>query len=199
MLDEVDRLLTGAGKLHSDRPILSRNNKEWLTDSQIGNDDYSLGSVVPNVVFRYPMSAEQAAELITSERIRRRLSAAQPFQSSSTQHSMVQPYSVNRLHWHTLFLCFTEKVCYHFEGFGEDMEEEMVVAFTKLLSAHNWELISIDMQLQSDGCNCGVWIQVARDAYVDYTESEDFGTRTFVAFFEQWLQQRGVVRCDTRT
>ena len=40
----------------------------------------------------------------------------------------------------------------------------------------------------------GVWVQVARDAFVAYIESEEFGTKTFAAFLKKWLENQGVVR-----
>lgn len=99
---------------------------------------------------------------------------------------------MQQLHWHILFLSFTEKVCYHFEGFGKG--PDLIVAFTTQCEALGWKLISIPLHVQWDGSSCGVWVVVARDAYLAYIESPDYGKSVFAEFFEQWLARHGVVR-----
>ena len=93
-----------------------------------------------------------------------------------------------------LFVCFSEKVCYHFEGFGGPTDGVVSGAFSTLLERDGWQLIAIELELQSDGASCGVWIQVARDAYIAYTHSKAFGTKSFASFMKQWLQDQDVVR-----
>ena len=103
-------------------------------------------------------------------------------------------YSMLQLHWHILFLCCAERTMYHFEGFGGEVDDEVQVAFATVFAHHGWELVSVPLELQHDSSSCGVWIQVARDAYLEYINSSDLGTKSFPAFMEQWLEQRGVVR-----
>jgi len=192
-LDEVDLLLTGAGKLRSDRPILTRRDSEWLNDCQIANDNELLQIDHQHARFLNPMSNEYLSTKFFCKKKVKRL-APPDAQLSDRRYSLVMSYSMLQLHWHILFLCCAERTMYHFEGFGGEVDDEVQVAFATVFAHHGWELVSIPLELQHDSSSCGVWIQVARDAYLEYINSSDLGTKSFPAFMEQWLEQRGVVR-----
>ena len=193
-LDQVDQLLKGAGKIHSDRPILTRNDSEWLNDCQIGNDNHMLSKpsflrILP------PLSEEHAANWLSlqaggSRLLEELLDKLLPHK----KYSVILPFAVQRLHWHELFMPFTEKVLYHFEAFGGPVEPRVAAAFASTLLPRGWELINIRIRVQNDGSSCGVWVQAARDAFLAYIESEEFGTKSFAAFLERWLENQGVVR-----
>jgi len=94
-------------------------------------------------------------------------------------------------------MAFSEKVLYHFEAFGGPVESMVNAAFTSVLEPHGWCLIVIDAEVQYDGSSCGVWLQVARDAFLAYVQSENYGSKTFASFLAAWLLSHGVVNLRT--
>ena len=61
------------------------------------------------------------------------------------------------------------------------------------LGGHGWTLKSSTLLLQhQDGSSCGVWIQVVRDAYLEYVDSSEFGSGAFLDYLERWLARQGV-------
>ena len=64
-----------------------------------------------------------------------------------------------------------------------------------MMEPRGWQLESISLNVQYDSSSCGIWIQVARDSYLAYVESDRFGTGAFASFMEEWLAGQGVVPC----
>jgi hypothetical protein len=197
-LHAADKLLRGAGKLRSDRPILTRSNSEWLNDVQIANHD-KLNSRA-HLKLLYPKSVHLMVALLD-----KRTTAGQRFlklvdmpvrELPTANFSQVQPCAVDELHWHTFMFCFQEKSCYAFDGFCNDIPETITSQFAAVMAPHGWHLCKIQLRLQFDSCSCGVWIQVARDAFAEYTESAQCGTKSFPAYFKDWLARRGVGNLD---
>ena len=56
-----------------------------------------------------------------------------------------------------------------------------------------WSLVSMRGRFQVDGNACGIWIQVARDLFIEYVDSHEFGTCTFEAFLHRRLKEQGVL------
>jgi hypothetical protein len=54
-------------------------------------------------------------------------------------------------------------------------------------------LISSPLELQDDSSSCGVWLQVARDCFIAYIDSDSFGSRAFFSYMQQHLAAKGVV------
>ena len=102
-------------------------------------------------------------------------------QQPPSRTSIVLPFSVRRLHWHALFISPLERTFYHFEGFGNELSHYSPVrtAFDDLLSGDGWRFVSIRNKYQSDSVSCGVWLQVARDCWLKYVASSQYGTRTY--------------------
>lgn len=92
-------------------------------------------------------------------------------------------------------MCFADRAVYHFEAFGKELGEDNSVyrAFAATLGNCGWSLSSSHLLLQWDGVNCGVWLQVARDRFLEYVDSSQFGSRSFLAFMEEGLRKNGVV------
>jgi hypothetical protein len=190
-LSEVGALLTGVGRLRSDRPILTRCDDEWLNDCQIANDNELY--VRPYIKYLYPLPQGMAASCLRGARHRQATDG-----TLHEKYCVLMPYSVNQLHWHTLIMCYADKTGYHFEGFGNVTDDEVAGAFQPL-RAYGWRLVAIRFELQGDTSSCGVWLQVARDAYIAYVDSNELGTRAFAGFLERWLNDLGVVRRHSRT
>ena len=179
------------GKLRSDRPILSRRDSEWLNDCQVANDNaLAMRPDGAPVYFFYPRDDARAAQLLSSSRSMARLFAEQP----PSRASIILPFSVRQLHWHTLFISSLERTFYHFEGFGADLpvRSPLRQAFDTSLGADGWRFVSIRYRYQSDSVSCGVWVQVARDCWLKYVASPQYGMRTFGAFMQQTLAEAGV-------
>ena len=68
----------------------------------------------------------------------------------------------------------------------------MRAAYLKLLHV-GWSLVSMRGRFQVDGNACGIWIQVARDLFIEYVDSHEFGTCTFEAFLHRRLKEQGVL------
>ena len=190
MLSEAERLLQGAAKVRSDRPILTTRNSEWLNDCQKANDNaIVMRPANAPVYFQYPRSEPMAAEQFTRATIKR-LAEASP-QSSA---SVVLPYSVQQLHWHELFFSFLERCVYHFEGLGAELPavSPIRIAFDASLGSQGWQLVSLCDEYQSDGSSCGVWLQAARDAWLRYVASTDHGSKIFAAFLRRTFEAAGV-------
>lgn len=191
-LDEVDSLLRRAGKIQSDRPILSRSNSEWCNDCQLGNDNaLCLRPTEAPVYFFYPRDEEGALSIIFRERAKfaALLSASPP-----SRASCIVPYCTNGSHWHELFLCVAEKNVYHFEAFGEALQRDALLqtTFDQLLGVHGWTLKVSRLLVQNDGSACGIWLQVVRDIYLEYVASDEYGGDTFLTFLERRLLEMGV-------
>ena len=112
----------------------------------------------------------------------------------------MMPYSVDQLHWHELFVVGAERTVYHFEGFGAplgDRGDKPGVALSKKFNSTfgkvGWSLVSIRGRFQVDGNACGIWIQVARDLFIEYVDSDEFGTRSFETFLHRRLEEQGVL------
>jgi len=188
-LDDVDRLLTGVGRLRSDRPILTRRDNEWLNDSQIANDNALVVQPTQALVkFKYPRPEDGLAALLTGRSMSKLLA------TPGCAATVVMPYSVNQLHWHELFVSFSEAVIYHFEAFGEPLERRgtVLATFRENFEPKGWQLISLRQKYQADSSSCGVWLQVARDAWLRYLDSDAFGTASFESFLEGELAAEGV-------
>ena len=107
--------------------------------------------------------------------------------------SIVLPFSRNQLHWHVLFGSARDKVVYHFEGFGGDLRSSPInLAFDDSLDHLGWRLVSVRLHLQSDSSSCGIWIQVARDCWLEYVASTEHGNAAFASFIEERLKGEGV-------
>jgi hypothetical protein len=115
----------------------------------------------------------------------------------SSRASVIIPYSKGQLHWHVLFVCFAESIVYHFEGFGREVESEEAVptAVATHLGAE-WTFTSHRGCYQSDGSSCGIWIQVARDIFLQYVGSNEYGRGTFNAYLARVMFEKGVVDLD---
>jgi GNAT superfamily N-acetyltransferase len=187
-LDAADKMLRGAGKLRTDRPLLTRSDTEWLNDVQIANDNYVKSR--PHLRMMYPKSLHFVLEGLHSARFLTMVDT--PLHEFPTANfSLVQPCAVNQLHWHTFLNCFKEKVIYAFDGFGNGLPDRYQATFAQTMAPRGWQLFKVGLSLQYDSCSCGVWIQVARDAFAEYA-SAHCGTRTFERFLKDWLAQRGV-------
>ena len=55
-----------------------------------------------------------------------------------------------------------------------------------------WQLVSSSDVYQTDGHNCGVWLQVARDCWLQYAASSSYGSCNFFAFMQAQLVEHGV-------
>ena len=189
----MDKLLAGVGKLRSDRPILTRRDWEWLNDSQLANDnDLVEQPELTRVLFMYPRNEEGAAQVVREGRAVDRLLA-----DSSSEASIILPFSIQRLHWHELFISFKEKRVYHFEGFGEALSSNAPLLATTiaerfLSGGTGWQLVSSSDVYQTDGHNCGVWLQVARDCWLQYAASSSYGSCNFFAFMQAQLVEHSV-------
>ena len=190
-LANVEAVLEGAGRLRSDRPILSRRDSEWCNDCQIHNDSDIVPrpAGAPPVQFFYPRDEDGAAKVLKEAPTMRRLVAGQLEEGSS----IVLPFSRNQLHWHVLFGSASDKVVYHFEGFGGDLRSSPVnLAFDDSLGRLGWRLVSVRLHLQSDSSSCGIWIQVARDWWLEYVASTEHGNSAFESFMQEKLKGEGV-------
>ena len=45
---------------------------------------------------------------------------------------------------------------------------------------------------QNDGSACGIWLQVARDVYLEYMASSEYGSGSFLTFLERRMEEMGV-------
>ena len=120
--------------------------------------------------------------------------------SSQSKASYIIPYSVNQLHWHELFIVAAEKTVYHFEAFGAPLGDRgdkpgtaVSKGFGETFDKVGWSLVSMRGRFQVDGNACGIWIQVARDLFIEYVDSHEFGTCTFEAFLHRRLKEQGVL------
>ena len=195
LMAEVEALLRGVGQLRSDRPILSGRDSEWLNDCQIANDNAL--AVRPDgsaVCFFYPRDEKGAAQALFESQKMRRLVAALP----RPRTSVVLPFSVQQLHWHVIFSSPLERMLYHFEAFGDALPRRspIALAFQESLGRQGWTLVSMRLHYQDDGSSCGVWIQVARDCWLEYVKSDSYGTSDFSSFMQQRLASEGVL-CET--
>ena len=92
-----------------------------------------------------------------------------------------------------LFGSARDKVVYHFEGFGGDLRSSPInLAFDDSLDHLGWRLVSVRLHLQSDSSSCGIWIQVARDCWLEYVASTEHGNAAFASFIEERLKGEGV-------
>ena len=198
MLSEVEKLLQGASKVRSDRPILTRRDSEWLNDCQLANDNaIVVRPADARVYFLYPRNEPLAAAQFSRD-IVVRLAKARPLSSAS----IVLPYSVQQLHWHELFYSFLEQRVYHFEALGAELVEGELeggvegikLAFDASLGAQGWQLVSLTGEYQSDGSSCGVWLQAARDAWLLYVAGWEHGSKNFADFLHRFFDAAGV-RC----
>lgn len=108
----------------------------------------------------------------------------------------VQNYLRGR-HWRKLIFFFEAKLCAYMEPYGNKMRASDAVykAFTKANAMEGWSFKSVQIQLQTDGYNCGAWIVVLDEAIIDYVGSPGFGAVTFDAFstfLAAWLKDRDV-------
>ena len=192
MLSEAEKLLQGAAKVRSDRPILTAQNSEWLNDCQLANDNaIAVRPADVPVYFQYPRSEPMAAGQFTRATIAR-LAQVRPLSSAS----VVLPYSVQQLHWHELFFSFLEQRVYHFEGLGAELPviSPIKLAFDTSLGAQGWQLVSLPGEYQSDGSSRGMWLQAARDAWLLYVGGLEHGSKTFAGFLLNFFEAAGV-RC----
>ena len=70
----------------------------------------------------------------------------------------------------------------------------LVEKFEEELGSLNdgWRFDSIEVKLQTDGFQCGVWDVVVDLAFVAYADSDTFDDGTFASFLVSWLADRGV-------
>ena len=52
-----------------------------------------------------------------------------------------------------------------------------------------WRFVPIEVQLQTDGCSCGLWVLLVSRAFVAYVDSSQFGTKSFGTFLVGWLAE----------
>ena len=127
---------------------------------QIANDNaLTLTTLSAPVHFQYPRSQELAAQIFTkTNRAKKTLSTLATQTDPPVRATVVVPYStgidvkpfcvrIRRLgyptgdHWHELFICFADRVVYHFDGFGNalsDSDDPIVVAFNMTLGQLEW-------------------------------------------------------------
>jgi hypothetical protein len=92
-----------------------------------------------------------------SKRIIHRMLAHEP----RSMESIVMPYSFNQEHWHELFVCFPERIVYHFEGLGKTItSRDTIPAAVKTKLGNDWTTLSVRGHFQVDAYACGVWLCV---------------------------------------
>jgi hypothetical protein len=174
---------------------MTRSNVEWCNDCVIANDNV-LATPPANpdtpLHFLYPNSEPLAAKYLALPWVID-LASAQPL----ARASVVIPYSVNLMHWHQLFVCFPERTIYHFEGFGNPLSSRDVMPTAmRETFGDEWTFVPLRGLFQVDGCACGIWLQVARDVWVRYMDSDQYGAKTFQAFLTAELAAMGVKDVD---
>ena len=168
-----------AGEQRSSSPLLSGSDFEWLNDLQLG----SLAELsvwwkrAPKIRSLYPAPFDVAAAFF------QRKMAQRTFRGEGPELLMLK-YS-EALHWHQLFFIQSAKLVLHHEPYGGRLGRGSAIgrAFTQCQAA-GWQLGDVRVCLQSDGYQCGPWVDWVSEVAAAYVGS---GSN---ASFEEYLGSR---------
>ena len=194
-------------RLVSSSALLSSNPSEYLNDCHVGAADALMEQPSSRTVrFMYPRGRRPERTVGSSlgcfetQAVQRALEGEADRELKVPINALVQSF-VSHTHWHKLIVSFEERVVYYSEPYGGalsswDFGKHIEHAFAGTLGTlDGWRLKSIEVKLQTDGCNCGVWSLVVDRAFLAYCDSVKFGSGDFGAFLVSWLGRmgRGVV------
>ena len=169
-------------------PIMARNSELVLNDLHIAN----LTALMPRPERRqlqanYPRDYQHAADVFKTKSFRSMLDGTRSLDGA------VQDYA-KAGHWYTLMLSFGEKVVYFFEAFGSKLSASSRI--TNEMVRHlgsEWRMISLECDFQTCVSACGLWVMEAKRAFVDYLDSESYGSNGFKQFLQSWMEAKGVI------
>jgi len=76
------------------------------------------------------------------------------------------------------------------------LEDDKLPLTIQATFGDDWKFEPIRGCFQADGHACGVWLGVARDIYIRYVDSDQYGTGTFETYLQAELNREGVHDLD---
>lgn len=111
------------------------------------------------------------------------------------KHSHALSFCESR-HWYFVGGCGPDRAIYCWEPFGSDYTgRDVTPSGAKLqsaigrLHASGWSVVTIPLAYQSDGYQCGVWVQKVTDAFADYVDGGCMGAN-FVSYLRAWMERQ---------
>ena len=140
-------------------------DQEWYSDVILANahalDARPEGSVP--IRYNYPRPGVEISKTLKQRGPQRALHNCDTVLLQQFSDTVTASGSSNGMHWHNLALIGPEKVAVYWEPYGSQLPGRGVIAaaFDDALKADGWELISVRLEVQTDGYQCGPWAQCA--------------------------------------
>ena len=153
--------------------LIPSHDKVWFNDAVLANCNAADGRPEGGVPLRYnfPKGFVNAAHGTFTQRGGQRT-------LNKCDCVLLQQFC-DGVHWHNLALIGPQKLAVHWEPMGSDIHARASPvaavrrAFESAPKADGWRLVSVRMDVQSDGYQCGPWAHWFRGRLYEYCSSAE--------------------------